>query len=55
MNDAHCMAVTVLGEPFSRDVAFNFENQHVTKRIHELIPTMLQNRLTPPPQESVIF
>lgn len=52
MNDAHCDAVTVLGLPFSQDVVFDFESQQVTKRIHSLIPTMLRNRLTPPPQES---
>lgn len=53
MNDAHCGAVTVLGEPFSENIAFNFEKQQITKRVHQLIPTMLKNRLTPPPQESV--
>jgi aarF domain-containing kinase len=53
MNDAHCGAVLVLGEPFVEDVIFNFEKQQITKRIHSLIPIMLKNRLTPPPQESV--
>jgi len=44
-------AVMVLGEPFSKPEYFNFGEQNLTQRIHKLIPIMLKERLTPPPQE----
>ncbi|KAL6079751.1 putative aarF domain-containing protein kinase 4 [Balamuthia mandrillaris] len=52
MNEAHCSAVMILGEPFAERGVFDFGKQNVTKRIHQLIPTMLQHRLTPPPTET---
>lgn len=52
MNEAHCSAVMILGEPFAKPGPFNFGAQNVTQRIHELIPTMLKYRLTPPPTET---
>jgi aarF domain-containing kinase len=44
MNEAHCSAVMILGEPFAQPGPFDFGAQNVTKRIHELIPTMLKYR-----------
>jgi aarF domain-containing kinase len=46
MNEAHCSAVMILGEPFAKPGPFNFGAQNVTQRIHELIPTMLKYRYT---------
>jgi len=51
MNDAHVSAVMVVGEPFAKKGKYNFGEQNVTERIHKLIPIMLKDRLTPPPQE----
>lgn len=53
MKKAHINAVLILGEPFHSQEPFDFSQQNITKRIHQLIPTMLKYRLTPPPQETV--
>ncbi|XP_072356328.1 atypical kinase COQ8A, mitochondrial isoform X2 [Scyliorhinus torazame] len=52
MQNAHVDAVMILGEAFSSVEPFNFGNQSTTKRIHSLIPIMLQHRLVPPPEET---
>ncbi|XP_038654819.1 atypical kinase COQ8A, mitochondrial-like [Scyliorhinus canicula] len=52
MQNAHVDAVMILGEAFSSVEPFNFGNQNTTKRIHSLIPIMLQHRLVPPPEET---
>lgn len=52
MERAHVEAVMILGEAFSRDGPFDFGRQDTTRRIQSLLPTMLQYRLTPPPEES---
>mmetsp|Transcript_4022 Transcript_4022/g.6029 ORF Transcript_4022/g.6029 Transcript_4022/m.6029 type:complete len:548 (-) Transcript_4022:13-1656(-) len=52
MLDAHVDAVVILGEPFSAKNGFDFSAQNLTSRIHSLIPDMVANRLTPPPDES---
>ena len=52
MEDAHVDAVMILGEPFSKDGEFDFSEQDTTKRIVKLVPTMLEHRLTAPPEES---
>ncbi|XP_077996740.1 atypical kinase COQ8B, mitochondrial-like isoform X2 [Glandiceps talaboti] len=52
MEDAHIEAVMILGEAFAKAEPFNFANQDTTRRIHNLIPTMLKHRLAPPPEES---
>jgi len=51
-SDAHCEAVLVLGEAFRLDAPFDFGKQDTTKKIMNLVPTMLQHRLTPPPEET---
>ncbi|XP_048452608.1 atypical kinase COQ8A, mitochondrial-like [Rhincodon typus] len=52
MQDAHVNAVMILGEAFSSTEPFDFGHQNTTKRIHSLIPIMLQHRLVPPPEET---
>lgn len=51
MKNTHVDAVLILGEAFAVD-KFEFGNQNLTNRIHQLIPTMLKHRLTPPPEET---
>uniref|UniRef100_A0A672HK05 Atypical kinase COQ8A, mitochondrial n=1 Tax=Salarias fasciatus TaxID=181472 RepID=A0A672HK05_SALFA len=52
MENAHVDAVMILGEAFSSAEPFDFGKQSTTKRIHSLIPVMLRERLTPPPEET---
>ncbi|GAA6223254.1 atypical kinase ADCK3, mitochondrial-like [Lates japonicus] len=52
MENAHVDAVMILGEAFSSTEPFNFGAQSTTERIHSLIPVMLRERLTPPPEET---
>ncbi|XP_048046399.1 atypical kinase COQ8A, mitochondrial [Megalobrama amblycephala] len=52
MEDAHVDAVMILGEAFASDEPFDFGSQSTTERIHSLIPVMLKERLTPPPEET---
>lgn len=52
METAHSDAVLILGEAFRRDEPFDFGQQETTRRINELVPVMLQHRLTPPPDET---
>uniref|UniRef100_A0A8C4IIH0 Atypical kinase COQ8A, mitochondrial n=1 Tax=Dicentrarchus labrax TaxID=13489 RepID=A0A8C4IIH0_DICLA len=52
MENAHVDAVMILGEAFSSEEPFDFGAQSTTERIHSLIPVMLRERLTPPPEET---
>lgn len=56
MTDAHIESVMVLGEAFSpidnNGQAFNFKNQTITDRVRGNIGLMLNERLTPPPEET---
>lgn len=54
MMDAHVASVMTLAEPFGGDAAevYDFRDQTITDRIRGLIPTMLQERLVPPPEET---
>lgn len=52
MENAHVGAVMILGEAFSSQEPFDFGTQSTTERIHNLIPVMLRERLTPPPEET---
>nr|XP_023695085.1 atypical kinase COQ8A, mitochondrial-like isoform X1 [Paramormyrops kingsleyae] len=52
MENAHVDAVMILGEAFASDEPFDFGAQSTTERIHNLIPVMLRQRLTPPPEET---
>ena len=42
----------MLGQAFDSDPYFDFGAQVTTKKINNLIPTMLKDRLTPPPEET---
>lgn len=52
--DAHVQAVQALGLPFSGSTPYDFgqATEEVTGKVRSLIPTMLNYRLTPPPEES---
>ena len=50
--NAHVDAVMILGEPFSKDQVFDFSSQNTTARMQRLVPVLLADRLTPPPEES---
>ncbi|XP_033933946.1 atypical kinase COQ8A, mitochondrial [Pseudochaenichthys georgianus] len=52
MEEAHVESVMILGEAFSSTEPFDFGSQKTTERIHSLIPVMLRERLTPPPEET---
>ncbi|KAG8873772.1 hypothetical protein FRB98_008801 [Tulasnella sp. 332] len=57
--DAQLQIMSLLGEPFQpasqlngNDSRFDFSSNILPTQIRALIPTMLQNRLTPPPRET---
>ena len=54
MIDAHVSSVTTIAEPFmtSSPDLYDFSNQTITDRVRELIPTMIRERLAPPPEET---
>lgn len=55
MTNAHVDSILVLGEPFranSSDDLYDFENQTITDRVRTNIKLMLNERLTPPPEET---
>ena len=49
MINAHIDAMFALAEPFNTEV-YHFGEQNITHRIQSLIPIMLNNRTTPPPE-----
>ncbi|KAL5276863.1 ADCK3 family protein [Megaselia abdita] len=51
MDMAHVDAVMILGEMFQRNEEFDFASQSTTGRIAKLVPTMVEHRLCPPPEE----
>lgn len=52
MRQAHVDSVMILGEAFEGDREFDFGSQDMTSRIQRMIPTMVEERLTPPPEET---
>ncbi|RPB22117.1 ABC1-domain-containing protein [Terfezia boudieri ATCC MYA-4762] len=60
MTDAHIESIFILAEPFRGAGAgsggvterYDFSTQTVTERVKSLIPVMLRERLTPPPEET---
>lgn len=54
MVDAHINSILTLAEPFvdSAPDIYDFRNQTITDRVRALIPVMLRERLTPPPEET---
>ncbi|KAE8145864.1 ABC1 family-domain-containing protein [Aspergillus avenaceus] len=54
MVDAHITSICTIAEPFmgsSPDV-YDFSNQTITDRVRSLIPVMIRERLSPPPEET---
>lgn len=56
MISAHVESLLALGEPFRHQNAicgrYPFADQTITDRIRKTIPTILRNRLVPPPKET---
>ncbi|XP_066597450.1 atypical kinase COQ8B, mitochondrial [Prorops nasuta] len=52
MEDAHVDTVMILGQVFDNNHQyFDFGGQDVTKRVQALVPTIINHRLCPPPEE----
>lgn len=54
MLDAHISSIFTLAEPFldSSPKLYDFKDQTITERVKALIPVMLKERLSPPPEET---
>ncbi|QSL65314.1 hypothetical protein MERGE_002624 [Pneumocystis wakefieldiae] len=54
MLNAHIDSILTLAEPFCYNAPdiYDFSKQTITERIRKTIPLMIQQRLTPPPQET---
>lgn len=52
MLDAHVQAGLIVGLPFSKPNGFDFRSTNITQSVTNLGTTMLEHRLTPPPEES---
>ncbi|CAI6333773.1 unnamed protein product [Periconia digitata] len=54
MVDAHVQSVLTLSEPFSSSGSelYDFRDQTITDRVRSLIPVMVNERLSPPPEET---
>ena len=52
MKDAHVDSVLALGQPFAFHGKYDFSRQTVTQEVHSNVPTMINERLTPPPPET---
>ncbi|KAI2623464.1 ABC1-domain-containing protein [Xylaria nigripes] len=54
MLDAHIASILTLAEPFleSAPAVYDFADQTITERVRGLIPVMMRERLSPPPEET---
>ena len=56
MTNAHVQSMLILAEPFiggaEEDERYDFGSQTITERVKSLIPLMVRERLTPPPEET---
>ncbi|KAI1415165.1 ABC1-domain-containing protein [Hypoxylon sp. FL1857] len=54
MLDAHIASILTLAEPFleSAPEVYDFRDQTITERVKALIPIMIRERLSPPPEET---
>lgn len=54
MLNAHIASVMTLAEPFltSSPEIYDFRDQTITERVKDLIPLMIRERLSPPPEET---
>ena len=51
MIEAHFMSLFAVAEPFGFDGKYDFGSQRITELVYEYMPSMMKNRLCPPPQE----
>ena len=51
MKEAHADSVMILGEGFHKDEAIDFASQTMIKRVAEIVPAVLKERLRAPPEE----
>ncbi|KAI0911157.1 ABC1 family-domain-containing protein [Ustulina deusta] len=54
MLDAHVASILTVAEPFlqSAPEVYDFSDQTITERVRDLIPVMVRERLSPPPEET---
>ncbi|XP_075926621.1 atypical kinase COQ8B, mitochondrial-like [Petromyzon marinus] len=52
LEDTHVDAVMIIGEAFSGDAVFDFGSQSTARRVVGLMPSVMRQRLAPPPEES---
>ncbi|KZF22617.1 ABC1-domain-containing protein [Xylona heveae TC161] len=54
MVDAHVTSILTIAEPFATTAPaiYDFRSQSITDRVRSLIPVMLRERLSPPPEET---
>ncbi|XP_013419648.1 atypical kinase COQ8A, mitochondrial isoform X1 [Lingula anatina] len=52
MEDAHTDTVLILGEAFNSAEPFDFATQSTTHRVRNILPVMLDHRLSPPPEQT---
>lgn len=54
MVNAHISSILTLAEPFGQNAPdiYDFRNQTITDRVRGLIPLMVRERLSPPPEET---
>ncbi|KAF2969350.1 hypothetical protein GQX73_g4202 [Xylaria multiplex] len=54
MLDAHVASILTLAEPFLQAApeVYDFSDQTITERVRDLIPIMVRERLSPPPEET---
>ncbi|KAK2764874.1 hypothetical protein FQN54_008571 [Arachnomyces sp. PD_36] len=54
MVNAHVDSILTIAEPFNNESPdiYDFKNQTITDRVRSLIPVMIRERLTPPPEET---
>lgn len=51
MEEAHVDSVMIAGEIFRDPGKYNFAEQKMTEKAQQLVPTMINHRLCPPPEE----
>jgi len=51
MKEAHAESVMILGEGFQKDERLDFSSQTMIKRVAEIVPAVLKERLRAPPEE----
>jgi aarF domain-containing kinase len=51
MLEAHVQSVFAIGEPLGSVGSYDFGKQKMTEKVDQHAPTMVENRLTPPPSE----